>query len=72
MIADTAEPVVRFFRRFDLKPFTFEDSKEAINIQLEAADSKISPGNQVIEKLTSGTKGHPYLITFAVFELLNM
>ena len=70
-IADTAEPVVRFFKRFDLKPFTFEDTKEAINIRLAVAKRKTSVDDCVIEALTSKTEGHPYLITFAMFELLN-
>lgn len=70
-IADTAEPVVRFFKRFDLKPFKFEDAKEAINIRLKIAKSRMKIDDEAIKALMSKTQGHPYLITFAMFELLN-
>jgi hypothetical protein len=71
-IADTAEPVVRFFKRFDLKPFTFEDAKEAIRVRLKVAKSRTTVDDEVIDVLTSKTQGHPYLIMFAMFELLNL
>jgi hypothetical protein len=70
-ISDIAEPVVRFFKRFDLKPFTFEDAEEAITIRLKVAKSRTTVDDDVVEALTSKTEGHPYLITFAMFELLN-
>ena len=69
-IAELAEPVVRFFKRFDLKPFTFNDAKESIEVRLKVAGSKISVDDKVIETITEKTNGHPYLIMFAMFELL--
>jgi hypothetical protein len=71
-IADTAEPVMRFFKRFDLKPFTFNEVKEAINVRLKVAGSNIAVDDEVIETITKKTEGHPYLIMFTMFELLTL
>jgi len=70
-IADLAEPVVRFFKRFDLKPFTFNEAKESIEVRLKIAKNRISVDDNVIEIITEKTNGHPYLIMFAMFELLT-
>jgi len=69
-IAEIAEPVVRFFKRFDLKPFTFDEAKESIEMRLRVAGNKTSVEDTVIEIITEKTRGHPYLIMFAMFELL--
>ena len=69
-IAEMAEPVVRFFKRFDLKPFTVEEAKESINVRLRIAGSEISIDDKVIQTITEKTDGHPYLIMFSMFELL--
>jgi len=69
-IAEIAEPVVRFFKRFDLKPFTFDEAKESIEMRLRVAGNKTLVEDKVIETITEKTRGHPYLIMFAMFELL--
>ncbi len=69
-IAEMAEPVVRFFKRFDLKPFTFEEAKESIEVRLKVAGSKTRIDDKVIQEITEKMNGHPYLIMFAMFELL--
>ncbi len=69
-IADMAEPVIRFFKRFDIKPFTFDEAKESIDVRLKVAGSKISINDKAIETITERTRGHPYLIMFVMFELL--
>jgi hypothetical protein len=69
-IAEIAEPVVRFFKRFDLKPFTFEEAKESIEVRLKVAGSKTQIDDKVIQEITEKMNGHPYLIMFAMFELL--
>ena len=69
-ISELAEPVVRFFKRFDLKPFTFEEAKESVNIRLKVAESKVLIDDKVIQTITEKTDGHPYLIMFSMFELL--
>ncbi len=70
-IAEMAEPVIRFFKRFDLKPFTFDEAKESVEVRLRVAGSKISVDDKTIETITEKTGGHPYLIMFAMFELLT-
>lgn len=69
-IAELAEPVVRFFKRFDLKPFTFDEAKESIEVRLKVAGNKTVIDDKVIQALTERTNGHPYLIMFSMFELL--
>ncbi|MCL1976745.1 MAG: hypothetical protein FWG55_01340 [Candidatus Bathyarchaeota archaeon] len=69
-IADMAEPVVRFFKRFDLKPFTFTEAKESINVRLKVAGNTTTIDDEVIKVITEKTNGHPYLILFSMFELL--
>jgi hypothetical protein len=69
-IAEIAEPVVRFFKRFDLKPFTFDEAKESIEVRLKVTGGKISVEDKVIETITEKMQGHPYLIMFTMFELL--
>jgi hypothetical protein len=69
-IAEIAEPVVRFFKRFDLKPFTFDEAKESIEVRLKVAGSKTQVDDKVIQEITEKMNGHPYLVMFAMFELL--
>jgi hypothetical protein len=69
-IAEIAEPVVRFFKRFDLKPFTFDEAKESIEIRLKVAGSKTHVDDKVIQEITEKMNGHPYLVMLAMFELL--
>ena len=69
-IADIAEPVIRFFKLFNLKPFTFDEAKESIEMRLRVSGSKISVDDKVIETITERTRGHPYLIMFVMFELM--
>ncbi len=69
-IAELAEPVVRFFKRFDLKPFTFDEAKESVDVRLKIAHNKTSIDDKVIRTVTERTNGHPYLIMFSMFELL--
>lgn len=69
-IAEIAEPVVRFFKRFNLEPFTFEEAKESVELRLKVAGSKTQIDDKVIQEITEKMNGHPYLIMFAMFELL--
>jgi hypothetical protein len=69
-LADVAEPVIRFFKRFDLKPFTFDDTKECVDVRLRIARSRILVDDKAIDAITKRTQGHPYLIMFVMFELM--
>ncbi len=71
-IAEVAEPLGRFFKPIDLKMFTFEDAKEAIQIRLKSVDSGIRVSDETIKAMVEKTGGHPYLVMFAMHELLNM
>jgi len=39
-IADMAEPIARFSNRFDLKPFTFDEAKESIEMRLRVTGKR--------------------------------
>ncbi len=69
-IAELAEPVIRFFKRFDLKPFTLEEAKESIEIRLKVVKNPISVEDSVVKAIVEKTNGHPYLLMFSMFELL--
>ena len=70
-IADLAEPLLRFFKRFDLKQFTFDEAKEAVTKRLAAVGGKFVLDDDVIEQVVEKTEGHPYLIMFVMYELLT-
>lgn len=69
-IADLAEPVLRFFKRFDLRPFTFEDAREAIDKRLEVARMNLKLDDDVVQAIVDRTGGHPYIFMFTMFELI--
>ncbi|MDG6908722.1 MAG: hypothetical protein JRN20_23390, partial [Nitrososphaerota archaeon] len=69
-LADIAEPVLRFFKRFELKPFTYEDAREAIDKRLDAVGSELDVDDGVIRSIVDLTAGHPYILMFTMFELL--
>jgi len=69
-IAELAEPIVRFFTPFELKPFTFTEVKEAINVRLKTVKNITTIDDKVIQLITEKTDGHPYIIMFTMSELL--
>ncbi|MGI0078291.1 MAG: hypothetical protein ACRECH_01560 [Nitrososphaerales archaeon] len=69
-LAEMAEPLLRFFKRFDLQPFTFEDAREAIDKRLKVADTRLKLDNDVVQAIVDRTAGHPYILMFTMFELL--
>lgn len=71
-IADVAEPLGRYFSWIDLKMFTIEDAKEAIEIRLRSVNSTIKVSDETIKTIVEKTEGHPYLVMFTIHELLNM
>ncbi|MDV3244854.1 MAG: hypothetical protein LYZ66_06775 [Nitrososphaerales archaeon] len=70
-IAEVAEPLGRFFKQVELRMFTFEDAKEAIERRLESAESKVTVSDEAIRSLVERTGGHPYLLVFAMHELID-
>jgi Cdc6-like AAA superfamily ATPase len=69
-IAELAEPIARFFTPFELKPFTFAEVKEAIDVRLKAVKNSTVIDDEVIQVITEKTNGHPYLVMFSMSELL--
>lgn len=69
-IAEIAEPVLRFFKRFDLKPFTFDEAREAIDKRLQVAQMNLKLDDDVVQAIVDRTAGHPYILMFTMFELL--
>lgn len=70
-IAEIAEPLLRFFKRLELSPFSFAEVRESIEVRLKAIHNAISVDDEVIEAITEKTKGHPYLVMFVMHELLK-
>jgi Cdc6-like AAA superfamily ATPase len=70
-ISELAEPLTRFFKRFELQPFTFSETKEAVEKRLDAIGRKMTIDDEVIQSIVEKTLGHPYFIMFVMFELLG-
>lgn len=70
-ISAIAEPTVRFFKRFNLTPFTLEEAKEAVSKRLKASHGNTIVDDDVVEAIVTSTGGHPYLFTFSMFEMLT-
>ncbi len=69
-IADLAEPLTRFFKRFMLSAFTLGEAKEATGKRLKAIGRRTSIDEDVIDEIVNKTEGHPYLFMFSMFEML--
>jgi hypothetical protein len=70
-IAETAEPLTRFFTRFTLNPFLLGEAKEAIDKRLRSTKQGIEVDDDVIASIVEKTRGHPYFVMFVMFELLD-
>lgn len=71
-IADIAEPMLRFFEQFELKAFTPAETKEAVRKGLSTTRRVIAIDDEVLETLTEKTGGHPYLIMYTMYEVLEL
>ncbi|MGI0025432.1 MAG: hypothetical protein ACREA4_09865, partial [Nitrososphaera sp.] len=71
-IADIAEPMLRFFKPFELKPFTLAEIKEAVQRRLSTAKRSMVIDDEVFEELAKKTGGHPYLIMYTMYEMLEI
>jgi hypothetical protein len=69
-IAEVAEPLLRFFKTFELQPFTLDEAKEAVEKRL-AVSKSLTVDDAVIEMASKRTAGHPYLLMFTFYELLQ-
>ncbi len=71
-IADIAEPMLRFFKPFELKPFTTAETEEAVRKRLSTTNRSVSIDDEVLEDVAEKTGGHPYLIMFTLYEMFEM
>lgn len=71
-IADIAEPMLRFFKPFELKPFTVIETKEAVQRRLNIAQHSVIIDDEVLNKMANKTGGHPYLLMYAMYEMLEI
>ncbi|MDH2899555.1 MAG: hypothetical protein PXY39_01150 [archaeon] len=69
-LADMAEPLLRFFKRFELKPFVYEEAREAIDKRLNVAGVRLKVSDDTVSLILEKTGGHPYLLMYTMFELL--
>jgi hypothetical protein len=71
-LADIAEPLLRFCKRFDLKPFAFKETREAIDKRLDTTGSHLKVDDESVRSIVEKTGGHPYLLMFTMYELLTL
>lgn len=71
-IAEIAEPMLRFFKPFELKLFTIDEIKEAVEKRLSTAGRSMAIDDEVFEEIANKTGGHPYLLMYSMYELLEI
>jgi hypothetical protein len=69
--AGVTEPLARFFTHLTLSPFTAREATEVIGKRLATTKQGIEVEEPVVEALIEKTKGHPYLIIFAMSHLMT-
>lgn len=71
-IADIAEPMLRFFKPFELEQFTISEIKEAVQRRLSTTGRSIAIDDKVFEEVAKKTGGHPYLLMYVMYEMLEI
>ncbi len=64
--------MLRFFKSFELKPFTIDEIKEEVEKRLSNAGRSIVIDDDVFKELANKTGGHPYLLMYTMYELLEI
>ena len=70
-IAESAEPMIRFFTQFNLTPFTLAEANEAVQKRLAATRQGIRVEESVISEIVQRTAGHPYFVMYVMYELMS-
>lgn len=65
-----SEPAVRFFWGIELKPFTYDETKEAIEKPL--VKSKIKFDEECIQRVHEISQGHPYFVQVFAYNLYRL
>lgn len=68
---DASEPVMRFFERLPVGPFTRQDTQEAILEPLRAVHYPLHILPSATDAIYERTLGHPYFVSFAMRELID-
>lgn len=66
-IRSVSEPAVRFFWGIELEPFTYKETKEAIEKPL--VDSNVSFDENCIKRIHELSQGHPYFVQVFAYNL---
>ncbi|HMK47997.1 MAG TPA: P-loop NTPase fold protein [Methanocella sp.] len=72
VIRDKAEPFTRLFERFDLKPFDIEGTRQLIERPLFTECIRLEIDEAVVYRIYQITGGHPYFLTLAMRDILDM
>lgn len=67
-----AEPTIRFFEKFYLDRFTFEEAEEFLTKPLRESNSDVSFTDKAIGYLHKKTEGHPYFLAFIAKDLVDL
>ena len=70
-IRGLSEPLMRFFEHIELKPFTLEETKEAIHLPLQRLKIDLEFDDDVVETIHKKTEGHPYFIMFFAHDIFE-
>ncbi len=69
-IVSASEPAVRFFWGIELNPFTYDETKEAIEKPLSGTGVKFS--EDCIRKIHEFSEGHPYFVQVFAYNLFAL
>lgn len=69
-VRETSEPVTRFFEKMPVRPFSMEDTLEAISHPLASTGNPFSVEDKFVQKVYEKTMGHPFFIAFLMHDLV--
>ncbi|MFC1496456.1 AAA family ATPase [Candidatus Margulisiibacteriota bacterium] len=71
-IRNLAEPLVRFFEKYELTPFSYKETQDEIKKPIKQASIPISINQDVIDKIYKLSMGHPFFIAFIMRDLIEL
>jgi len=70
-IRGISEPLMRFFEHLELKPFTYEETREALYKPLIKKAINLKFDEEVVNEIYNITLGHPYFVMFFAHDLFE-
>ena len=70
-IRGISEPLMRFFDYLELRPFTIDETTDAINLPLREKGIDVEFNDDVIRVIQEKTGGHPYFVMFFAHDLFE-